>query len=102
MKVFIVFKNVIKGCLQSTASLIEGLCGIHSVNRFNRSNRGLRLSLTDNRGLGFWRLNPNLGQQSPLTVVGLSLALSMTVRLSLALPVPVGLSLALPVTVGLS
>ena len=48
-------------CVQSKASLIEGLCCIQSVNRFNRSNRDLRLSLTDNRGLGFWRLNPNLG-----------------------------------------
>ena len=35
--------------------------GMQSVNHFNQFNRGLRPSLTDNRGLGFWWLNDNLG-----------------------------------------
>ena len=34
--------------------------GMQSVNHFNRFNHGLRPSLTDNRGLEFWRLNDNL------------------------------------------
>ena len=49
------------GCYLSKTSLSVGLCGIHSVNRFNRFNCSLRPSLTDDHGLGFWRLNANPG-----------------------------------------